>query len=171
MEVVILVFNGVTSSEILAPVASLSDATEVAVHLVGVEETLYHGFEPLREFRPEHTIERVEPADLLLVPGGLGSLHMMKEEQVIDWLRRQAAESTYVMSVSTGSLLLAAAGLLQDADASGHWLAHDVLEAAGAHAADGAVTWSGKYVTTSGMVAAAEVAAVLPERLQYGPAT
>ncbi len=84
-------------------------------------------------------------------------------------MRRQAAQSTYVMSVSTGSLLLAAAGLLQDVDASGHWLAHDVLEAAGAHAADEAVTWSGKYVTTSGTVAAAEVAATFPERIAFAP--
>jgi putative intracellular protease/amidase len=169
MDVVILVFNGVTSSEILAPVGALSAQTAVTVHLVGPEKTTYHGFEPLREFRTEHSIDRVEDADLLLIPGGLGSLHMMQEQPILDWVRRQAARSRIVMSVSTGSLLLAGAGLLQEADASGHWLAHDVLEAAGAHAAEDPVTWSGKYVTTSGVVAAADVARALRERIEFGP--
>ena len=64
---------------------------------------------------------------------------------------------------------IAAAGLLRNAEASGHWLAHDDLARAGAHPADDAVTWWGKYVTTSGHLAAADVSRRLPERLRYGP--
>lgn len=169
VDITALVFNGVTSSEILAPVAAASEAGPVAVRIVGVARGVFHGFEPLRVFEADATIAEVATTDLLLVPGGLGSIRMMEDETVLDWLQRQAGVSTYVMSVSTGSLLLAAAGLLVDATASGHWLAHDDLVKAGAYPADAPVTWWGKFVTTSGPMAAAEVAASLPDRVRYGP--
>ena len=79
-----------------------------------------------------------------------------------------AEQPRVVMSVSTGSLLLAAAGLLADRTtlrATG-WRAGE-LEAAGAHPSDEPVTWTGNLVTTSGAVAAADVAATLPERILY----
>ncbi len=74
------------------------------------------------------------------------------------------------MSVSTGSLLLAAAGLLDGVDASGHWLAHDLLAAAGAQPTTAAVSRTGSIITTAGSVAAAAAARNLPERLLFGPA-
>lgn len=169
IDISVLVFNGVTASEVLAPVAAAAEGDEVSVRIVGLERKVYHGFEPLRDFVADATIDEVVPTDLLLIPGGLGSIRMMEDQRVSEWLGRQAAVSTYVVSVSTGSLLLAAAGLLGDATASGHWLAHDDLARAGAHPSDDAVTWWGNLVTTTGHLAAAEVARMLPDRLRYGP--
>lgn len=169
MDITAFVFNGVTSSEVLAPVAAAGEAGPVTVRIVGVSRGAFHGFEPLRVFEADSTTDEAVPTDLLLVPGGLGSIRMMDDRHVLDWLQLQAEVSTYVMSVSTGSLLLAAAGLLDDAVASGHWLAHDDLARAGAHPADEPVTWWGKFVTTSGPMAAADVARTLPDRVRYGP--
>ncbi len=169
MDITAFVFNGVTSGEVLAPTAAAGESGPVSVRIVGLDRASYHGFEPLRVFEADSTIADVVPTDLLLVPGGLGSIRMMEDRRVIEWLRRQADASRYVMSVSTGSLLLAAAGLLADAEASGHWLAHDDLARAGAHPADAPISWWGKIVTTAGQVVAAEVARTLPERVRYGP--
>lgn len=169
MNITAFVFDGVTSSEVLAPVAAAGEAGPVAVRIVGVERGPFHGFEPLRVFAADSTTDDAEATDLLLVPGGLGSIRMMEDEAVLDWLRRQAGVSTFVMSVSTGSLLLAAAGLLADATASGHWLAHEDLVRAGAHPADEPVSWWGRFITTSGPMAAADVARTLPDRVRYGP--
>lgn len=164
-----LVFNGVTSREVLVPVSVLAERTTVDVRLAGLAMTSYHGFEPLHSFTPDTTLDDVRSTDLLLVPGGLGSVRMMEEPSVTSWLRLQAARSSFVLSVSTGSLLLAAAGLLEKGDATGHWLAKEVLEGAGAHAVDEAIAWSGNIVTTASTVAAADVARTLPERLIFGP--
>jgi putative intracellular protease/amidase len=169
MDVTVFVFNGMASSDVSAPVAALAESVDVALRLVGIEHGTYHGFEPLREFRTDATTDEIAPTDLLIVPGGLGSVQMMENRRVIDWLIDQVEVSRYVMSVSTGSLLLAAAGLLGDADASGHWLAREFMTQAGAHPADEPVTWWGKFVTTSGPLAAAGVAAELPERIRFGP--
>ena len=169
MDIAIFVFNGVASSDVIAPVAAVAESIEPAVRIVGVELGTCHGFEPLREFRADATIDEVAATDLLIVPGGLGSVRMMEDRRVIEWLAAQAELSRFVLSVSTGSLLLAAAGLIGGGEASGHWLAHDVMAEVGAQPSDEPVTWHGKFITTSGPSAAAGVAATLPERIRFGP--
>jgi putative intracellular protease/amidase len=168
MHISVFVFNGVATRDILGPVGTLQAADEVTAHLFAATAGTVFGFEPLHAFNPEQTLDQVESTDLLLIPGGLGSIQMMHDGNVLQWLKRQVPRSMYVLSVSTGSLLLAAAGILKGHEAAGHWLAHDLLETAGTHAADDAVRWDGKFVTTSGAVAAIEVAAELAERIKYG---
>ena len=54
-----------------------------------------------------------DPQTLVVVPGGTtGTLEAMKDEAVMGFLRRQGAQAEWIGSVCTGSLLLAAAGLL-----------------------------------------------------------
>jgi transcriptional regulator GlxA family with amidase domain len=52
------------------------------------------------------------PLDLLLAPGGLGVDVQCENPPLLQWLRQRAASAEIVMSVCTGSALLAAAGLL-----------------------------------------------------------
>lgn len=66
-------------------------------------------------------------ADILFVPGGAGQLALMDDAETLDFLRRQGASANYVTSVCTGSLLLAAAGLLTGYRATSHWLSIDQL--------------------------------------------
>jgi len=60
------------------------------------------------------------PTDVLIVPGGVVDAELAKRN-VIDWLRRQANESTLIASVCTGAFLLAEAGLLDGKRATTHW--------------------------------------------------
>ena len=168
MHISVFVFNGVSTRDILGPVGTLQADTELTAHLFASTSTTCHGFDPLHAFHPEQTLDQVEGTDLLLIPGGLGSIQMMHDEAVLKWLNLQVPRSMYVLSVDTGSLLLAAAGLIKGHEAAGHWLAHDLLEAAGTHAADDPIRWDGKFVTTSGSVAAIDAAQELAERIKYG---
>jgi putative intracellular protease/amidase len=168
MEVTALVFNGVVSREVVAPLTALNDVQECTVRWVAREPGVVHGFEPVQRFEAFDGVDVVLPTDLLLIPGGMGSVRMMEDPEVIAWIAASAEQARFVMSVSTGSLLLAAAGLLTDRDASGHWLAAGMLEAAGAHPTEESITWTGNVVTTAGSVAAAEAAATLPDRMAYG---
>lgn len=167
MRVTSLVFDGVMSSDVLAPIEAASAKTEVDIRLASPNPGTNWGFEPLHCFAATDGVNETWNTDLLLVPGGLGSIAMMKERTVTNWLHDMADGSQYIMSVSTGSLLLAAAGLLDQRDASGHWLAHDDLAAAGAHPTIKAVSWQENIVTTSGYLSAAEVAQTIPDRLIY----
>lgn len=60
----------------------------------------------------EHGLEACPPLDLLLIPGGLGTRMAVDDARLVDWLRRRAEAAEIVMSVCTGSGLLAATGLL-----------------------------------------------------------
>ncbi|PWB83681.1 MAG: thiamine biosynthesis protein ThiJ, partial [Methylocystaceae bacterium] len=66
-------------------------------------------------------------ADILFVPGGYGQLELMEDGETIGFLRRHGESASYVTSVCTGSLLLAAAGLLTGYRATSHWLSIDQL--------------------------------------------
>ncbi|MFM0257258.1 DJ-1/PfpI family protein [Paraburkholderia sediminicola] len=76
---------------------------------------------------PTHTFETASMADLLFVPGGPGQNAQMTNPAMIDYLRQVGRQASWVTSVCTGSLLLAAAGLLDGYRATCHWLSIDQL--------------------------------------------
>ena len=79
---------------------------------------------------PTYALADAPIPDLVVVPGGAGSRALMKEEALLDWLRERAAEVEVLMSVCTGALVLAAAGLLERKPATTHHDAYDELAAA-----------------------------------------
>jgi putative intracellular protease/amidase len=102
-------------------------------------------------------------ADVLVVPGGPGARVNVENEELLDWLRRIDAGSTWTTSVCTGSLLLGAAGLLQGLEATTHWSAIDLLEAYGATYTPRRVVEQGKVVTAAGVSSGIDMALRLAE--------
>jgi transcriptional regulator GlxA family with amidase domain len=170
VDITALVFDGVIAQEVLAPIAAAASTAPVSVRFVSRRRGRCKGFEPFHVFSVDADLTDVYSTDLLIVPGGFGSTAMMADPSVTTWIWATAHRSRRVMSVSTGSLLLAAAGLLDGAEASGHWLAHDLLAATGARPTNAPVSHNGSIITTAGSVAAATAARNLPERLLFGPA-
>ena len=61
---------------------------------------------------PDCTFEQAPPVDILLVPGGFGTMPQLENPAIIEFLQQRAGTARFVCSVCTGSLLLAKAGLL-----------------------------------------------------------
>ncbi|OYP14142.1 glutamine amidotransferase [Streptomyces sp. FBKL.4005] len=99
----------------------------------------------------DRTLADVPSPDIVVVPGGPGQLPHMENPALLDWLRAADATSTWTTSVCTGSLLLAAAGLLRGRRATCHWLALDHLRGFGAEPTGDRVVVDGKYVTAAGV--------------------
>ena len=78
---------------------------------------------------PHATIADSSPPDILVIPGGAGTRPLVLESEVVDWVRSAAQESELVLSVCTGALVLAAAGLLEGRQATTHHGAFDELVA------------------------------------------
>lgn len=79
-----------------------------------------------------HTFDQVADPDLVIVPGGIGTERLIPDHAVIPWLVDVHQRTQWTTSVCTGSLLLAAAGLLDGREATCHWLMLDHLGTLGA---------------------------------------
>ncbi|MFD5268460.1 DJ-1/PfpI family protein [Streptomyces sp. NPDC058335] len=113
----------------------------------------------------DRTLAEVTSPDLVVVPGGPGQTPQMDNPVLLDWLRAVDATSTWTTSVCTGSLILAAAGLLRGRRATSHWLALDHLKRFGAEPTEERVVTDGKYVTAAGVSAGIDMGLTLLGRI------
>ncbi|MET7919460.1 DJ-1/PfpI family protein [Streptomyces avermitilis] len=113
----------------------------------------------------DKTLTEVPSPDLVVVPGGPGQTAQMENGALLDWLRAADATSTWTTSVCTGSLLLAAAGLLKGRRATSHWLALDALGPFGASPTGERVVFDGKYVTAAGVSSGIDMGLALLGRI------
>ncbi len=105
--------------------------------------------------------EDIEACDLLCIPGGFGTTDAMLNEPFMAQIRRLAEGATWVTSVCTGSLILAAAGLLKGKRAACHWAWRDQLALFGAIPDPARVVRDGRYVTGGGVTAGIDFALTL----------
>jgi cyclohexyl-isocyanide hydratase len=76
---------------------------------------------------PTETFDSAPQVDILFVPGGRGIFEAMQNKKLINFLQQQALKAQYITSVCTGSMVLAAAGLLNGYKATTHWLSLHLL--------------------------------------------
>ncbi|MFH8474040.1 DJ-1/PfpI family protein [Streptomyces sp. NPDC018000] len=113
----------------------------------------------------DKTLDDVPAPDVVIVPGGPGQNAQMENETLLGWLRAADATSTWTTSVCTGSLLLAAAGLLKGRRATSHWLALDALKTFDAESAGERVVIDGKYATAAGVSSGIDMGLTLLGRI------
>jgi cyclohexyl-isocyanide hydratase len=125
---------------------------------------------PVRDVRglrisPDAALADAPQLDVLHVPGGFGQEALMDDEDVLGWIRRQAAGARCLFSVCTGALICGAAGLLKGRRATTHWAAFHLLPFFGAIPVNERVVCDGDMVfaagVTSGIDGALRVAAQL----------
>ena len=159
-----LLFPRLTQLDMTGPYEVLARLPDTVVDLVA--RTL----DPVTTDRgmqivPSVTYETCPPLDIIMVPGGPGQQDLMEDEAALSFLRKQAAQAKYVTSVCTGSLVLAAAGLLKGKRATSHWAAVEHLPLLGAIPVREQVVVDGNIVTgagvTSGIDFALKLAAIL----------
>lgn len=92
--------------------------------------------------------------DVLFVPGGImGTIDCMNDPEVMEFLMDRGARAKWVTSVCTGSLVLAAAGLLKGYDATSHWTVAELLPLMGARHVNGRVVRDRNRMTGGGVTA------------------
>jgi cyclohexyl-isocyanide hydratase len=160
LHIAFLLFPGVTQLDLTAPAQVLSRLGNAKLDLVaramGPVET-DAGF-PLH---PTATFEQVPRTDILCVPGGFGTVLAMQDDATLAWLRQVGAQAQWVTSVCTGSLLLAAAGLLTGYRATSHWASRDQLAFFGAEPVAQRVVFDRNRVTGGGVTAGIDFALAL----------
>jgi transcriptional regulator GlxA family with amidase domain len=106
----------------------------------------------------------IETCELLCVPGGFGTVTAMEDQSYLSELKRLAAKAQFVTSVCTGSLLLAAAGLLRGRRAACHWAWRELLPDFGVTPDPARIVRDGNIITGGGVTAGIDMAlAVMAE--------
>ncbi|MER5636133.1 DJ-1/PfpI family protein [Kitasatospora sp. NPDC002227] len=165
MRTVILLYDRFTALDAVGPYEMLAAVPGAEVVFAAERPGPVRTDTGFLSLTAERSLAEVTDADLLLVPGGPGQVRQMANAKLLDWLRAVDATTTWTTSVCTGSLLLAAAGLLAGRRATTHWLAHDQLPALGVTAAAERVVFDGKYATAAGVSAGMDLALHLIGRI------
>jgi cyclohexyl-isocyanide hydratase len=127
--------------------------------------------EPVRDLKglrliPDAALADAPQLDVLHVPGGFGQEALMEDEEVLGWIRRQAAGALSIFSVCTGALLCGAAGLLKGRRATTHWASFHLLPFFGAIPVNERVIVDGNWVFAAGVTAGIDGALRLAAELR-----
>ena len=161
MQIAIFLFDKVTALDAVGPYAVLSRFPEANVVFVGEKHGEVRTDIGSLGLQVDAALEEVTEPDIVLVPGGIGQQQHMLDGRVHEWLRAVDQHTTWTTSVCTGSLILAAAGLLEGRRATSHWVRRDHLSQHGAIPTSERVVLDGKYVTAAGVSAGIDMALTL----------
>ncbi len=154
--IAIVVYQGVLVDETEVFRFVLSRIPELEVVRVGITRGEHAG--PGGVETAEATLEEIGNPEVVVVPGGIGC---DKLTEIADWL--QTVSPAWILASSTGSTLLAAAGLLRHKTAATHWLAGEFLERYGARPSREQLVVDNRIVTCSGASSAFRAALVIAE--------
>ena len=154
-QVVMLLYPGVTQLDFTGPLEAFQRVREIRVRLVSksLDPVTCAALSP-DPFRvlPTARFDDIEAADVLFVPGGPGIVELLNDAETLAFLQRVAPGARLVTSVCTGSIVLAAAGLLQGYRATTHWAQMQWLPQLGVEAvADQRVVIDRNRITGAGV--------------------
>ena len=160
-----LLFEGLDQIDLTGPFEVLSRIPNSTYRLYG------KSVEPVRDLHglrltPDEALADAPQLDVLHVPGGFGQEALMEDEDLLGWIRRQAADAHSLFSVCTGALLCGAAGLLKGRRATTHWASFHLLPYFGAIPVNERVVVDGNWVFAAGVTAGIDGALRLAAELR-----
>jgi transcriptional regulator GlxA family with amidase domain len=165
VELAILLFDDITALDAIGPYEVLHRVPGMDVHFVAAEPGPKRSAQGSLALVADRPLDAVPAPDVVLVPGGVGELAVRDDARVTSWLRGAHERTRFTTSVCTGSLVLAAAGILTGVRATTHWLAMEELARLGAIPVAERVVESGKIVTAAGVSSGIDMALVLAARV------
>ncbi|HEY8517457.1 MAG TPA: DJ-1/PfpI family protein [Candidatus Binatia bacterium] len=165
MKIAIALFDRFTALDAVGPYEVLSRLPGAETVFVGCEKRVFRTDLKALGLTADASFADLQAADVLVVPGGPGTRAMTTDAALLDWVRQIHATTQWTTSVCTGSLVLAAAGVLKGVDAVTHWGAMHELAALGANPVEERVVVRGKIVTAAGVSAGIDMALTLAARI------
>jgi transcriptional regulator GlxA family with amidase domain len=165
MRTAIVLYDRFTALDAIGPYEVLSRLPGAEVVFVAPTAGPVRTDSGMLTVQAERALSELPDPDVVLVPGGPGEVAQRAGGETLEWLRQADRTSTWTTSVCTGSLILAAAGLLDGRPATGHWLAMEELQRLGAEPTAQRVVFDGKLVTAAGVSAGIDMALALAERI------
>ena len=165
MKIAIPIFERITALDAVGPYEVLSRLPGATVHFLAASPGAYRTENGFLGLSADASLDELRNPEVIVVPGGYGTRSLMHDEAFLGWLRAAHETSTWTTSVCTGSLLLAAAGILAGLEATTHWMSLDVLAQYGAHPVSRRVVQQGKVITAAGVSSGIDMALVLAAQI------
>ncbi|GET39820.1 DJ-1/PfpI superfamily protein [Microseira wollei NIES-4236] len=151
LQIGFLIYPGVVQLDVMAAYQVLAFPPNTQMHLLWKNLTPITSNEGLT-IVPTTTLENCPTLDVICVPGGgFGQVEVMKDAEILAFLQQQGAKAQYVTSVCTGSIILAAASLLQGYKATCHWAFRDQLAMLGVEVVPERVAIDRNRITGAGV--------------------
>ena len=179
MQIAYLLYDRFTALDIIGPHDVLNSVPGNESIFVAEQAAPVRNESDTLSLVADASIDEVRSPDIVVVPGGFGTRALVEgalqakpksdpfdeSEPLLSWLRQVHETSTWTTSVCTGSLLLAAAGLLDGAPATTHWLARDLLNELGAVPVPDRLVEHDRIVTAAGVSSGIDMALRLVQKI------
>ena len=158
-QIAFVAYPGFTALDMIGPYEVLRSLPDAEVRFVWHEVGPITADSGVLVIGATHSLAETPSPDVILVPGGPATARHARDEKLLEWLRRAHASASWTTSVCSGSVILAAAGLLEGKRATSHWATVKALSAFGAKpVGDERVVHDGNIVTSAGVSAGIDLA-------------
>jgi transcriptional regulator GlxA family with amidase domain len=165
VDVAIPIFDRLTALDAVGPYEVLSRIPGATISFVAAETGPKRTENRMLALTADKTLDELASPEVIVVPGGYGTRGLMEDQQMLSWLRSAHQRTQWTTSVCTGSLLLAAAGILDGLEATTHWLVLDALQRYGATPVSRRVVEQGKVITAAGVSSGIDMALTLAAKI------
>jgi len=166
MKIVIYIYNGITMLDAIGPYEVLRNMRDAEVYFVAENKGEIKADSDFVHLNAKYDINEIESADILLIPGSsITFIREMKNKKVLNWIKKIDKTTKWTTSVCSGSLILAATGLLKDKEATSHWKPINLLKDFGATPKHERIVKQDKYITAAGVSAGIDMALYLSNEI------
>jgi transcriptional regulator GlxA family with amidase domain len=165
MRIAIPVFDRMTALDCIGPYEVLSRIPGAQVTFVASETGPKRADTGMLSVNADATLADLPDPDVVLIGGGYGTRSLMKDPEMLDWVRAAHETSQWTTSVCTGALVLGAAGILEGLEATTYWMELETLRQFGATAVSERYVEQGKVITAAGVSAGIDMALMLAARI------
>src|SRR5882757_6947982 len=131
MQIAIVLYPGFTALDFIGPYEVLRNLADTEIRFVWHEPGPIAADSGVLVVGATHSFDETPSPDLLLIPGGMTTFEHARDEKLLAWVRQANQTADWTASVCSGSVILAAAGLLDGKRATSHWMALTTLKAFG----------------------------------------
>jgi transcriptional regulator GlxA family with amidase domain len=158
-QIAIVVYPGFTALDFIGPYEVLRNLPDAEVRFLWHQPGPIAADSGVLLIGATHTFDETPSPDVILIPGGMTTMEHARDAKLLDWVHRAHATATWTASVCSGSVILAAAGLLDGKRATSHWMALPALKTLGAVPVnDERIVHEGDIVTSAGVSAGIDLA-------------
>ncbi len=166
MKITYLLYDGITALDVVGSYEFLSRLPQAKIQFAGTHKGEVKTDSTILRLHTDFTIDEITSTDILIIPGAtISFLEVIQNKKLLQWIRNIHESTRYTTSISSGSIILAAAGILDKKIATSHWYSKRFLESYDVTISNKRYVQDGKIITSAGVTAGMDLSLHLCEIL------